>query len=110
MPSVLTVLYKQSNALLYRFPVWLYILLMTVSGGCITQHTTKPLAVLLAKCNGIPSCISNRLVNCRFAKKYVGSCTEDPKPVRTIAGPTPRYSPFMPSAEYICRVPSAAFL
>lgn len=65
-PSVRTVLYKQSNTPLYKFPVWLYIRDMIVSalavsyrlpheasvfipGGCITQQTTKPLAVLLAR-------------------------------------------------------------
>ena len=73
-PSVLTVLLKQSQIPEYKFPVWLYILLMTVSGGCMTQHTTNPLMALEVKCvvgefGSIPICFSSLL----FAKKYVGS-------------------------------------
>ena len=96
MPSFLTVLVKQSHAPLYKFPVWLYILDITVSGGCITQHTTKPDAVELAMCSGIPSSIP-KATSLLFAKKYVGSCTLEPKPVRTMAGPMPLYSPLIPS-------------
>ena len=90
MPSVLIVRYKQSKAELYRLPVWLYMRDMMVSGGCMTQQTTKPLAVLLAMCRGMPSSMPRCFTSRLFAKKYVGSCTELPKPVRTMAGPTPR--------------------
>lgn len=41
----------------------------------------------------MPKCFTNLL----FAKKYVGSWTELPKPVLTIAAPTPRYKPLKPS-------------
>lgn len=64
----------------------------------MTMHTTKPLAVLLAKCSAGPSSIPRCLTNRLLAKKYVGSCTELPKPVLIIAAPTPRYNPLIPSA------------
>lgn len=44
-----------------------------IPGGCITQHTTNPDAVLLAKCKAGPSSIPKCLVKRRLAKKYVGS-------------------------------------
>lgn len=61
-------------------------------------HTTKPLTVLLARCNGAPSSMPRCLTSLLLAKKYVGSCTLLPKPVRIMAAPTPRYRPRMPSA------------
>lgn len=61
-----------------------------VPGGCITQQTTNPLQALLARCRAGPSSMPKCFVNRRLAKKYVGSCTELPKPVRTMAAPTPR--------------------
>ena len=81
-----------------------------VPGGCIKQHTTNPLAALLAKCNPGPSFIPACLINLLFAKKYVGSCTLLPNPVRTIAAPTPRYKPLTPSCLVIFVNPSTEFL
>src|SRR5437667_2398968 len=78
-------------------------------GGCITQQTTNPLAELLIRCSVGPSSMPRCLINRLLAKKYVGSCTELPKPVRTIAAPTPRYKPLIPSVFWICRSPSNAF-
>lgn len=72
------------------------------------QHTTTPDAVEDIRCSGAPSCMWKFLCSTRFAKKYVGSCTLDPNPVRTIAGPTPLHSPLTPSAPYICLRPSQA--
>src|SRR5271170_1219070 len=112
----------------YKLPVWLYIRAITVSmhtlaspnetskqdgglpGGCITQQTTNPLAVLDAKCSTGPSSIPRCFINLLFAKKYVGSCTELPKPVLTIEAPMPRYKPLTPSLRNICRSPSKEFL
>lgn len=74
----------------------------------MTQQTTNPEAEEDMRCNGVPSLISKFLCSNRFAKKYVGNCTDDPKPVRTMAGPTPLQRPRMPSAPYICLMPSAA--
>lgn len=76
----------------------------------MTQQTTKPLHALLARCNAGPSSIPRCFINRRFAKKYVGNCTELPNPVRTIAAETPRYRPFTPSPPWICRSPSKEFL
>lgn len=63
----------------------------------MTQQTTKPDAVLLAKWSAGPSSMPRCLIKRLFAKKYVGSWTELPNPVRTMAAPTPRYSPPTPS-------------
>lgn len=63
---------------------------LTLPGGCMTQQTTRPLAALLAKCRAGPSPMPRCRTNLLLAKKYVGSCTLLPKPVRTMAAPTPR--------------------
>lgn len=68
-------------------------------GGCMKQQTTKPLAALLARCKAGPSSIPACRINRLLAKKYVGSWTELPKPVRIIAAPIPRYRPPTPSAR-----------
>lgn len=54
------------------------------------QHTTKPLTALLARCRAGPSSIPAWRIKRLLAKKYVGSWTELPKPVRIMAAPTPR--------------------
>lgn len=74
------------------------------------QQTTKPLTALLVRCSAGPSSIPACLISRRLAKKYVGNCTELPKPVLIIAAPTPRYSPPSPSALKILDIPSIAFL
>lgn len=82
---------------------------MTVSGGCMTQHTTNPEHVELNKCKAGPSSIPACFISLLFAKKYVGSCTELPAPVLTMDAPIPRYNPRIPSVLYIFRTPSMEF-
>lgn len=56
----------------------------------MTQQTTKPLTVLLARWRAGPSSMPRCRTSLLLAKKYVGSWTELPKPVRIMAAPTPR--------------------
>lgn len=53
------------------------------------QQTTKPLTALLVRCSAGPSSMPRCRTSLLLAKKYVGSCTELPTPVRIMAALMP---------------------